>query len=117
MATIYEQLGGMATFEKVSEYFYSLVLNDASLQHYFAGKDTKGLQKHQAEFLAAVAGGPSFTGRTMEKAHAGLNITDEDFGKVASHLVATLEHFKVPEEIKTTMLNAAASLKPQIVGK
>ncbi|MCB1177513.1 MAG: group 1 truncated hemoglobin [Leptospiraceae bacterium] len=117
METIFEKLGGAGTFEKVSEYFYSLVLNDNSLKHYFEGKDVKRLQMHQALFLGHVAGGPEFNGKTMEKAHEGLNITEEDFGKVASHLVATLDHFNVPEDIKNTMVNAAAGLKSDIIGK
>lgn len=117
MATIFERLGGEETFTKVSEYFYSLVLKDDSLKHYFAGKDTEGLKMHQALFLGAVTGGPEFKGRTMEKAHAGLNITEADFGTVANHLVATLDHFQVPEDIKSTIVNAALGLKSSIVGK
>lgn len=117
MATIFERLGGADTFQKVSEYFYSLVLQDDSLKHYFAGKDTEKLKMHQALFLGAVTGGPDFKGRTMEKAHEGLNITEADFGKVANHLIATLDHFQVPEDIKTTIVNAAAGLQSSIIGK
>jgi hemoglobin len=117
MSTIYDQLGGKATFDAVSEYFYGLVLNDDLLKPFFAGKDTEGLKRHQAEFLAAAAGGPAFTGRSMEKAHAGLNITDEAFGRVAQHLSATLDHFKVSTEIKDFFMNAAGGLKGNIVGK
>jgi|JI8StandDraft_1071087.scaffolds.fasta_scaffold47597_2 hemoglobin len=115
--TIYEQLGGEETFQAVSEHFYSLVLKDELLMPYFEGKDTKGLIKHQATFLAAVAGGPAFTGRSMEKAHLGLNISEEAFAKVAFYLLTTLTHFNVTEDIKSTMLEAAGKLKSQIVGK
>ena len=66
--------------------------------------------------LCAATGGPCFyIGRSMKTSHAGMGITEADWQITASHLVATLDKFKVPEREKGEVMALVATLKPDIV--
>ncbi len=53
----------------------------------------------------------------MDVAHAGLNITEDEFNHVAANLVKALDKFKVPEKEKGELMAIIGSLKDQVVGK
>jgi hemoglobin len=56
--SLYEWLGGITVLQKLTALFYSRVPNDALLGPVFAGM-SKDHQKHVAEFLGEVFGGPT----------------------------------------------------------
>jgi hemoglobin len=88
---VYHALGGEAGLRTAVEVFYSRVTGDPELAPYFADIDLDRLRAHQRSFLTAALGGPElFTGRPLEHAHAGLNITDAHFDRLVDHLAATL---------------------------
>lgn len=63
-------------------------------------------------------GGPcKYTGRDMETAHTGLNITEEDWNISVKALTDTLNKFKVPAREQGEVINAIAGLKSKIVGR
>ena len=91
VTTIYETLGSEGGIKTAVDQFYERVVGDPRLVSYFAGVDMDQLRRHQAALLVAVTGGPQrYSGRDMAAAHAGLDITDEHFDLVVSHLVDTL---------------------------
>lgn len=114
--SIYERIGGAASVQAAVEQFYTRVLADPRLDHYFAGVDVTRLKSHQRSFIAAALGGPQlFAGRDMATAHAGLNITDDDFDAVVAHLAGTLADLGVPAEDITEIAATLAPLRNQIV--
>jgi hemoglobin len=114
--TVYETIGGEASVHAAVEDFYTRLLGDPSLTHFFSGVDLRKLKAHQRAFLAAALGGAQlYQGRDMAAAHADLAITDNDFDAVVAHLVETLAGLGVApqtiEEIGAKLL----PLRPQIV--
>ena len=51
----------------------------------------------------------------MKTAHQGMGITEDDWNAAVKDLVATLDHFKVPEKEKNELLGAVSSFKNDIV--
>ena len=115
--SLYEELGGKAAIAAVVEEFYARVLADPTLAPMFAGVDVDRLRRHQAAFLISALGGPNeYRGRGMRHAHAGLNITADQFGAVAVHLSDALAACGVPAPTIATVIGHVAQLQGDIVG-
>jgi hemoglobin len=114
--SLYDRLGGEVALDAVVDEFYDRVLADEELRPYFADVSMDELHDHQKQFLSAVTGGPvEWDGQDMDRAHAHLDVTSEDFAAVAEHLRATLVALDVPEEERTAVMETVAMLEPSIV--
>ena len=70
----------------------------------------------QTKFLSFALGGPeAWKGKSMKEAHAGMKITEEHFGAIAGHLVATLEQLEVPKELIDEVIATVATTHDDIV--
>jgi hemoglobin len=116
--SLFEQLGGAVAISAVVEDFYARVLADETLRPVFAEIDLDHLRRHQARFMSYALGGPNqYTGRNMRAAHAGLGITEAQFGAVAGHLQASLAACSVPDHLIDQVIAHVAALKDQVVGR
>jgi hemoglobin len=115
--TLYEKLGGQQAVERVVDDFYNRVLADDTVNRFFAETDMKKQRRHQTAFISYALGGPQYTGRSMEKAHAGLNLQPEHFDAIAKHLGESLAVHGVPPEDINTILERVASLKEAVLYK
>jgi hemoglobin len=114
--SVYEEIGGAEAIAAVVDEFYDRVLADDQLAEYFADSDIDELRAHQTAFLSAVAGGPGeYAGADMREAHAHLDLTEDDFQRVADHLRESLEAFDVPPAHVDAILSEVASLKADIL--
>ena len=115
-STLYSRLGGEEALDAVVDRFYDRILADEELRPHFEDVPMAELREHQKQFLAAVTGGPvEWDGQNVEEAHAPLDITPEDFERVADHLQATLAEFDVPEAEATEVMETISLLEPKIV--
>jgi len=117
--TLYEKFGKEESISKVVDYFYSeLVLKDETVNHFFEHTDMEKQRKHQAKFLSFALGGPNqYSGKSMAKAHEGMNLQPEHFNAIANHLHDALAHFGVSESDIDQALTKVASLKDDILYK
>ena len=100
-------LGRLATDAKEGRFLVGLS-NDSKTR----------VRQHVVDFLCVATGGPcKYTGRDMETAHNGLNITEEDWTIAVKALGDTLNKFKVPAREQGEVVSAIASLKSKIVGR
>jgi hemoglobin len=100
MARSYVRLGGSQAFEALVEELDRRLLQDVQLRSYFDGVSLERLQGHQRSFLAMAFGGPpGYLGRTIQAAHARLDVTDEAFDRVMDHLIAALVDLGVSREL------------------
>ena len=114
--TIYDTIGGQAAVGTLVNELYRRTLDDLHLKGYFDSTDMDRLHRHQRAFIAAALGGPgTYHGRAMGEAHAGLNITDDAFDRVASHLVSILRENGVDEETVGHIADSLGPLRAQIV--
>ena len=112
----YAAVGGGPAVAGVVDRFYTLVLDDDRLRGYFDGIEMARLKRHQVALVSQVMGGPvSYEGRELRAAHAGMGISDEDFGAVAGHLVTALTEAGVPADIIDRVVTTIAGTQPDIV--
>lgn len=114
--TIYEQIGGPGAVAATVEEFYGRLLADPQTAPFFDGIDLGRLKSHQRAFIAAALGGPEiYAGRDMAAAHAGLDISNDDFDAVVGHLVDTLTSLGVPDDTIAEIGGALTPLRADIV--
>lgn len=116
MTTLFEQIGGEPAVNASVDRFYERVLADPMLAPFFKDVHMARLKAHQFAFLSQVLGGPrKYSGATMSRAHARLQIEQRHFDAVAVHLVETLRELGVSEDIIAQVAAAVTSLAPEIV--
>jgi len=116
--SLYERLGGQPAITAVVDDFVGNVAADNRINGFFARTDIPRLKKLLVEQICAGTGGPcTYTGRSMQAAHKGMNITDAQFNALVEDLQKTLNKFKVPEKEQGELLAVLGPMKPQIVGQ
>ncbi|WP_330281645.1 group I truncated hemoglobin [Streptomyces sp. NBC_00588] len=114
--TLFEQLGGEEAVGAVVDLFYDKVLSDPDLQPYFTGVDLDRLKQHQRRFIGQALGATRpYSGRSMRKAHEHLDVTEDAFGRVVTHLAGALAEAGVDEETIGTIAQRLLPLKQEIV--
>ncbi|MEW5788099.1 MAG: hypothetical protein AB1899_09615 [Pseudomonadota bacterium] len=113
-ASLFWRLGGHDAIGAAVDETIKLSRADPRL----AGRLSGGCATKLKEQLCAATGGPcNYTGRDMKSAHAGLAVTEAEFGAVGENLVKVLDAFKVPDREKSELLGLIMPLKGQIVGQ
>ncbi|HEY9650427.1 MAG TPA: group 1 truncated hemoglobin [Coleofasciculaceae cyanobacterium] len=116
--TLYDKLGGHQAIEQVVDDFYQRVLADDAINHFFAHTDMEKQRHHQTAFISYALGGSNqYTGRSMEKAHTGLNLQPEHFDAVAKHLGEALAVHDVSQEEINEVLERVSTLKEAVLYK
>ncbi|HEY9848733.1 MAG TPA: group 1 truncated hemoglobin [Leptolyngbyaceae cyanobacterium] len=115
--TLYEKVGGQEAVKEIVDDFYQRVLADDTVNYFFAHTDMEKQRRHQTAFISYALGGPQYSGRSMEKAHAGLNLQPEHFDAIAKHLGEALADRHLPQEDINTVLNHVATLKDAVLYK
>jgi len=116
--TLYRELGGKDGIGKVVDLFLAKVDNDLRINLFFEKTDHKDLRNLVIEQLCQASGGPCvYSGRSMEEAHSGMNLTDADFAAFVEDLIAALDELKVPKASQDKLLALLGPMKPQVVGQ
>ena len=115
---LYRGLGGSAGITRVVDLFLARVDNDLRINLFFEQTDHNDLRRLVIEQFCAASGGPcTYSGRSMEEAHSGMNLSDADFAAFVEDLVAALDELKVPKPTQDKLLGLLAPMKPQVVGQ
>ena len=115
---LYRELGGTDAITKVVDLFLAKVDNDLRINLFFEKTDHKDLRNLVIEQFCAATGGPCvYSGRSMEEAHSGLNLTDADFAAFVEDLIAAMDDLKVPKPSQDKLLALLGPMKPQVVGQ
>ncbi len=86
--TAYSKFGEMPTVYAITDNFINLIEHEPRILKYFAGVDIAEFRQHFATQLCMETGGPCvYTGRTMQDAHAMMNITEADFNLTVELLI------------------------------
>jgi hemoglobin len=115
--TLYERLGKKDAIAAVVDEFVANVAADGRINRRFANTDIARLKRNLTDQICAGTGGPCiYSGRDMRSAHAGMSITNAEFGALVEDLVRALDKFKVPEKEKNELLGILGPMKADIVG-
>ena len=116
--TLYRALGAQAGIEKAVDAVLLEIHNDPHINLFFANTDMPDLRRLLVEQFCAATGGPcEYTGRSMEEAHSGLNLTNADFDAFVEDLKASMNELKVPQASQKKLIGMLAPMRPQIVGQ
>jgi hemoglobin len=116
--SLYELLGGAEAIAGVVDDFYVRVLGDDTLKGMFVAVDMERLRRHQRRFISYALGGPNqYSGRNMQKAREGLNISPAQFAAVAGHLSDSLASFGVSTFLIEQVIRHVAQLQDDVVGR
>ena len=98
--------------------FFQRLNADARINTLFANVDHNDLRRLVIEQMCEATGGPcKYTGRSMQEAHSGLNLTNKDFDNFVGDLVAALDDAKVPKPTQKKLLALLSPMRPQVVGQ
>jgi len=113
-----EKLGGQSAIEQIVDDFYKRVLADDTVNHFFAHTDMEKQRRQQTDFIYYALGGANqYSGRSMEKAHAGMNLQPEHFDAIAKHLSEAMAARGVSPEDINTAISKVETLRDAVLYK
>lgn len=116
--SLYDRLGGMQAITAVVDDFVGNVATDTRINARFANANIPRLKTRLVEQICAGAGGPcTYSGRDMKSAHAGMNITNDEFDALVDDLVKSLNKFKVPAREQKELLGILGPMRSDIVSR
>jgi len=117
-ASLFERIGGTTAVNKAVEIFYSKVLADESLSHFFKNIDMKKQMNMMKNFLSHSFGSPSdfYSGKQMGEAHSHLPLRQEHFIAFTGHLAETLKEMKVAQNLIDEVMAIALSTRGEVLG-
>ena len=116
--TLWDALGREAGVGTVIDDTIARAHADPAIADLFADTDDAYLKERLLEQICAAAGGGcTYTGLSMEEAHSGMQITEEEFGLFVAHLVAAMDQAAVPKATQERLIGLLAPMKPEIVGQ
>jgi hemoglobin len=115
---LYRALGGDAGITRVVDAALAEIHGDLRINFFFEKTDMADLRRLLIEQICAATGGPcTYSGRSMEEAHSGLNLTDADFDAFVDDLVRAMNSQKVPADLQKELLGLLGPMRPQVVGQ
>ena len=122
MSSLYERLGGVAAVDAAVDLFYTKVLADDRIKHFFEGVDMKRQAGHQKAFLTyAFGGSPNYSGKNMREGHKHLvekmGLNDSHFDAVMENLGATLTELGVAPDLIQEAAGIAESTRNDVLNR
>jgi hemoglobin len=115
---LYLSLGGTAGIERLVDATLARVHADLRINLFFENTDLADLRSLLIEQICSASGGPCvYTGRSMEEAHSGMNLSNEDFSAFVEDLVAAMNEATVAASTQEQVLGLFGPMKPEIVGQ
>jgi hemoglobin len=91
-ASLYERLGGAERIAAIVDDFVDRHAVNPLIAPRFRGRDLPKLKLMGAQFFCIGAGSPQrYEGRDMRTAHAGMNISEQEFMAAVDDIVAALQ--------------------------
>jgi hemoglobin len=114
--SLYERLGGQPAITAVVAEFVANTTTDPRIKERFFNTDAENLKAKLVELVCVASGGPcKYTGKSMEDAHAGMDLVDDEFNALVEDLVKALDNAHVADADKQALLGVLGPMKPDIV--
>ncbi|MBN3869791.1 MULTISPECIES: globin domain-containing protein [unclassified Nostoc] len=118
MSTLYDKLGGQPAIEQIVDELHKRIATDSLLNPIFAGTDMVKQRNHLVAFLSQIFEGPKqYTGRPMDKTHAGMNLQQPHFDAIATHLGEAMAVRGESAEDTKAALERVSNMKGAILNK
>ena len=108
--------------ENIVDKFYTRVLADNRLKHFFKYTDMEILRTHQKLFIMYIFGGfASYIGKSTRDAHKNLvdnmGLSDEHFNAMIENLEITLSELNVPGDLISEAIEITESLRDSVLNR
>lgn len=117
--SLYDRLGGYAGIAAFADDLLPRLQLDPRLGRFWQHRGDDGVAREKQlliDYLCANAGGPMYyTGRNMKLSHAGMEISESDWGAFLTHAAATMKALGVPAQECGEIASFVSSLKGDIV--
>jgi hemoglobin len=117
--SLYDRLGGVDAIKAViKDFVEEQVAKDPRINARFSNTDIPKLEEHLTNQVCEATGGPcKYTGRNMKETHAGMGVTEVEFGALVEDLKKSLTKFNVPQAEQDELIGALATMHDDIVEK
>jgi len=114
--TLYQRLGGAERIAAIIDDAIDRHAVNPALAARFRGKDLPRLKALGVQFFCAGAGGPQkYEGRDLRTAHAGMNISEQEFLATMDDIVAALDAHGVAAAEVNEVVGILYSLKGDVL--
>lgn len=114
--SLYEQLGGMPTIERIAGNFVNEIGHDQHIAVHFQETNLDRFYSKMVEHLCMVADGPcEYTGDSMLDIHEGMNITEAEFNQTVDLLINAMDKSGVSMRLRNKLLGKLAPLRGEII--
>jgi hemoglobin len=117
--SLYDRLGGIDAIKAViKDFVEEQVANDARINARFLNTEIPAFEESLSNQVCEATGGPcKYTGKNMKEAHAGMGITEAEFGALVENLKKSLTKFNVPQAEQDELVGALATMHDDVVEK
>lgn len=113
---LYQRLGGAERIASIIDNALDRHAVNAVLAPRFRGKDLAKLKKLGTQFVCAGIGGPqAYEGRDLRSAHAGMNVSEQEFLETMDDIVASLNDHSVGAQEINEVVAILYSLKGDVL--
>lgn len=114
--SLYERLGGAERVQAIAHDIVEFHLVNPIIAPRFQNHDVPRLKQLAFEFFCAGGGGPeTYTGRDMQAAHAGMNISEQEYVATMDDIVRAMEKHGVGCQERNEVIAVLYSLKGEII--
>ena len=115
---LYDRLGGKTAITLVVDEMVARIAADSRINARFANTDIPHLKSALVDQICQATGGPcEYKGKDMKSAHAGMKISDEEFGALVEDLKGGLDKYKVGETEQKELIGALGGMKGDVVNQ
>ncbi|MFK5912804.1 MAG: group 1 truncated hemoglobin [Woeseiaceae bacterium] len=110
--TLFNRLGGKATFVKVHKIFYDKAFADPWLSKYFTDKPQEVLENQQTDFMVQLMGGPkAYGGKSPKSAHQHMLISEELYDLRSRILSDAIKQAGISDNLRKEWIDADSTFK------
>ena len=120
-ASLFQRLGGSGGIRAIVDDIIARHMENPLIRARFrpyleTPEKIDALKKHVCAFFEAGSGGTAkYTGRSMQAAHRGMNISEAEYMAALDDILASLEHRGIDQQWRNDVLAIAYSLKCEIL--
>jgi hemoglobin len=116
--SLYDRLGGKPAIQIVVDDFVANIAQDDAIKNRFTNTDVPAFKQKLVDQICQAAGGPcTYTGKSMKDAHAGMKISDAEFGALVADLKKALDKNHVAADAENQLLGALGGMHDDIVNR
>jgi hemoglobin len=115
--TLYEEMGGQQAIVQLADHFVMEIASDNRVLPRFLDSSVERFREKIIEHFCWVADGPcEYTGDSMIRVHAGMDISSAEFNAVVENLIAAMDKTGIALSAQNQLLERLALLRPEIMG-